>query len=327
MDFALTSEQQELRDVARRALSDRFPPAAVAAAATTGTLPDAWRLVEQLGWFDTGLVDRAVLAEECGYALLPTPWWSALALTEPLAGTDPKGPAGPPAGPPTGPIALARGEFAVHAGDDGVRLTGTAVDVPDALTASAILVSDGARTFTIAAAACDLTPVDGVDPLRAAADVAFTGVPAIERPAVSSPRVETLLAAEAVGVARRAYDIAVDHAKTREQFGRPIGAYQGISFPLADCLVLIETARSLAYRAAWLVEQQEGDEADLAVAMALPAAREAAVTACEQAIQTLGGLGMTWEHPLHHWYRRALWLQGYGVADEEYFDRVAAALL
>jgi alkylation response protein AidB-like acyl-CoA dehydrogenase len=61
--------------------------------------------------------------------------------------------------------------------------------------------------------------------------------------------------------------------------------------------------------------------------MALPAAREAAVTTSEQAIQTLGGLGMTWEHPLHLWYRRALWLQAYGTADEEYLDRVAAAVL
>ncbi|NUT37522.1 MAG: acyl-CoA dehydrogenase [Hamadaea sp.] len=311
MDFALTSEQQELRDVARRALSDRFPPAAVAAAAATGTLPDAWRLVEELGWFDTGFVDRAVLAEECGYVLLPTPWWSALALAE----------------APAGPVAPAWGAVTVQAGADGLRLTGTAADVPDAPAASSILFCDGTRTFEVAAADCRLTPVDGVDPLRAAADVTCTGARATERAAVPVPRVETLLAAEAVGVARRAYDIAVDHAKTREQFGRPIGAYQGISFPLADCLVLIETARSLAYRAAWLVAHGTRDEADLAVAMALPAAREAAVTACEQAIQTLGGLGMTWEHPLHHWYRRALWLQGYGVADEEYFDQVAAALL
>ncbi|WP_422768913.1 acyl-CoA dehydrogenase family protein [Plantactinospora sp. WMMC1484] len=315
MDFSLTAEQEQLREVARRFLGDHYPPDRVAAAADAGGDPGAWSALARLGWCDTGLIERSVLAEECGYALLPAPWWSALAL----------------AVPPERPVAIADGVFTAEAGPgaDGTerwRVTGSAAGVPDVLAVDAVLVSDRVRTFEVAVSACTLTPVDGVDPLRAGADLVCSGAPALERPPVQDRRISVLLAAEAVGVARRALDFAVEHAKVREQFGRPIGSYQGVAFPLADCLVVTETARSLVYRAAWLVSEED-DRDRVGVAMALPAARQAAITACEQAIQTLGGLGMTWEHPLHHWYRRALWLQAYGVADEECFERVAAALL
>jgi alkylation response protein AidB-like acyl-CoA dehydrogenase len=143
-----------------------------------------------------------------------------------------------------------------------------------------------------------------------------------------APEVERLaaLALEAVGIAQRALDFAVEHAKTREQFGRPIGVRQAIAHPLADTYVDNELARSLAYWAAWCVE--EGDEeTPVAVAAAKSYAADAAVAACERAIQVLGGVGFTWEHPLHRYYKRALRIQAYGGYAREHRATVAAWLL
>jgi alkylation response protein AidB-like acyl-CoA dehydrogenase len=105
------------------------------------------------------------------------------------------------------------------------------------------------------------------------------------------------LALEAAGIARRALELGVEHAKSREQFGRPIGVYQAVSHPLADTYVDTELARSIA------------------------------VAACERAIQVLGGIGFTWEHVLHRYYKRALWIQARGGYPRELRAKVAAWLL
>ena len=119
------------------------------------------------------------------------------------------------------------------------------------------------------------------------------------------------LAAEAVGIAKKALELSVDYAKTREQFGKPIGIYQAVSHPLADTYRETELARSLAYWAAWCVA--EGDEeAPIAAAAAKAYASEIAVIACERAIQIHGGIGFTWEHPLHRYYKRAQWIESFG---------------
>jgi alkylation response protein AidB-like acyl-CoA dehydrogenase len=133
-------------------------------------------------------------------------------------------------------------------------------------------------------------------------------------------------ALEAVGIGSRATELAIAYASTREQFGRKIGSYQAISHSLVDAYVAVELSRSLAYWAAWCVA--EGDEqAGLAAAAAKAQATEAAVLACERSIQAHGGIGFTWEHPLHRYYKRALRLEaalGYG---REQRAEVAASLL
>jgi alkylation response protein AidB-like acyl-CoA dehydrogenase len=134
------------------------------------------------------------------------------------------------------------------------------------------------------------------------------------------------LAAEAVGVAQRAMEMGVQHASEREQFGRRIGVYQAVSHRLADVFVAVEGARSLAYWAAWAVAN-ESDDVDAAVAAAKAAASEAAVEACEAAIQVHGGIGFTWEHPLHRFYKRALGTSAWLGWPSEHRARVAAALL
>jgi alkylation response protein AidB-like acyl-CoA dehydrogenase len=139
-------------------------------------------------------------------------------------------------------------------------------------------------------------------------------------------RFRAAAAAEALGVAQRALDLGVEHAKTRVQFGKPIGTYQAVSHPLAQTYTDVELARSLVYWAAWCVAEED-ERAPLAAAAAKAFATEAAVVACERSIQVHGGIGFTWEHPLHRFYKRALWLEGFGARPAELRLDIAEALL
>ena len=108
-------------------------------------------------------------------------------------------------------------------------------------------------------------------------------------------RSQTALALEACGVARLALEDALEYASSREQFGKKIGVYQAVSHPLADAYTRVELSRSLALWAAWCVAT--GDpQASIAAAAAKSYAGESAVIVCETAIQSLGGIGFTWEH-------------------------------
>jgi alkylation response protein AidB-like acyl-CoA dehydrogenase len=162
-----------------------------------------------------------------------------------------------------------------------------------------------------------------------AADGDFTtvdrtrGVVRIEN---ETPRFRAAAGAEALGVAQRALDLGVEHAKTRTQFEKPIGTYQAVSHPLAQTYTDVELSRSLVYWAAWCVAEDD-DRAPVAAAAAKAFATEAAVAACERSIQVHGGIGFTWEHPLHRFYKRAIWLEGFGVRPAELRQEVAAGLL
>ncbi|HEV3480585.1 MAG TPA: acyl-CoA dehydrogenase family protein, partial [Gaiellaceae bacterium] len=144
----------------------------------------------------------------------------------------------------------------------------------------------------------------------------------------SRPEDERLatLALEAVGIGKKALDLALEHAKNREQFGRKIGVYQAVSHQLADTFVETELARSLAYWAGWCVAEDD-DQAPIAVAAAKAYAGDAAVAACERSIQVHGGIGFTWEHVLHEYYKRALWIQAYGGYPRVQRAKIAAWLL
>jgi alkylation response protein AidB-like acyl-CoA dehydrogenase len=162
---------------------------------------------------------------------------------------------------------------------------------------------------------CDVESVDPTRPLRRVANAS-----------TETPRLRAALAAEAVGVAQRALELGVEYAKTREQFGKKIGVYQAVSHQLANTYADVELARSLAYWAAWCVANDD-EQAPLAAAAAKAFATEAAVAACERAIQVHGGIGFTWEHPLHRYYKRALWLEGFGKRPPELRGEIADALL
>ena len=133
-------------------------------------------------------------------------------------------------------------------------------------------------------------------------------------------------ALEAVGIGARAVEMAVAYVGEREQFGKKIGTYQAVSHPVVDAYVAVELARSLAYWAALCVAT--GDpQADVAAAAANAQATEAAVRACETSIQVHGGIGFTFEHPLHRYYKRALELESALGFGRELRAEIAAYLL
>ncbi|WP_406080289.1 acyl-CoA dehydrogenase family protein [Micromonospora sp. NBC_00858] len=330
MDFALTGEQEALRDTAAKYLADDR---------SSGDGP-AWAEMTGLGWLDVelGTVELALLAEQLGWARSPSPWWATVGLAGPSLRA-----AGRPLGAPAtlawagdnGPgtladaVAAARRPASISEVDCAVAadgtLTGRRICVPHVADAVDLVVAasgpDGVELRLVDASALRPAPAgvggQALDPTRPVATVELTGVPsaplvaadaAAEVLAATRRRTLALLAAEAVGVAARALSWASGYAATRTQFGQPIGANQAVAHPLAESYGQVETARSLAYRAAWSVDAESGPVADRAVLTASVAAREAAMTACEAAIQTYGGSGFTWEQPLHHWYRRAWWL-------------------
>ncbi|MGZ4291485.1 MAG: acyl-CoA dehydrogenase family protein [Gaiellaceae bacterium] len=133
-------------------------------------------------------------------------------------------------------------------------------------------------------------------------------------------------ALEAVGIGSRVTEMAIAYVSQREQFGKKIGTYQAISHAVVDAYVAVELARSLAYWAGWCVAEND-EQAALACAAAKSQATEAAVLACETSIQAHGGIGFTWEHPLHRYYKRALWLESALGFGREHRAEIAASLL
>jgi alkylation response protein AidB-like acyl-CoA dehydrogenase len=105
-------------------------------------------------------------------------------------------------------------------------------------------------------------------------------------------------------------DLAVVHARQREQFGKAIGSFQAIAHQIADAFMDAENARSLSLWAAASIDERSS-EARLAAETAAAFATGAAVRACERSIQVHGGIGFTWEHVLHRYYKRALWISAY----------------
>jgi len=326
MDLSPTDIQRELAGTACRWLAERWPASyltelAAQAGSETGYDRGDWSALAGQGWLDDGLgvVELGLLAVESGYALQPTPWLVTMAV-RPLyqaAGVSPPGPA-----------TLADGEAHGSGGPlgnwpDGAcggGLDGT-VAALDADTAVVVPVCTQAGTLLAEVQLADhgvtVTRPEGLDLWRRPAIIRMDGAPArvlmlssaaADPLAAARDRRDALLSCEATGVARRALDMAVSHARQRRQFGRPIGSYQAVGHALADSYAGLELARSLSYRA--LCVLAEGAAPDVraeALATAAEASSQAAVTACETAIQVLGGMGVTWEYPLHLWYRRALW--------------------
>ena len=136
-------------------------------------------------------------------------------------------------------------------------------------------------------------------------------------------RLLAALALEAVGIGSKANELAIAYVSEREQFGKKIGTYQAISHSLVDGYVAVELARSLAYWAAWAVAENDG-QVDLAVAARSRRRPRPPSLACEKSIQAHGGIGFTWEHPLHRYYKRAQWLEGALGYGREHRAEIAA---
>ncbi|MEW1690777.1 acyl-CoA dehydrogenase [Streptomyces sp. NPDC091265] len=221
------------------------------------------------------------------------------------------------AGRRIGAVALAPGGLTTVEEGDGYLLDGELPPVLSAAEADLLLLpaasAAGTRWFAVDTTTPGLAvrPHRSADPTRPTAEVRAAGVlvPAGRLLPIGSALVcdlaAVLLAAEACGTAARSLETATEHAKVREQFGRPIGQFQGVKHLCADMLVRVEQARALAWdaaRAAGEPPETRGMTAALAAATAL----DAAYSCAKDAIQILGGIGFTWEHDAHLYLRRAL---------------------
>src|SRR5579884_2269904 len=337
MNFGFTDDQQAIKRTAREFLSARYPAAAVRRLAEDerGFTDEQWAELVELGWagvivpeesdgLGLGAVELVVIAEEMGYALAPSPWFSTTgaALMLVAAGTDEQRERW------LGPLARgeARGTLAVwdeNAGwapdhsevepDSDGRLTCVKIAVPDAAAADFLIVSgaDGRHWLVERAAnGVSIAPAAPIDPTRKLFRVSLEGAPA--EPLEVSPdavarayaTIITVLAAENVGVGQRTMEMAVEYAKDRTQFDRPIGSYQAVSHRCAQMLLEVEGSRSLCYWAGWALDN-EPETAPRAASMAKAYAGDAGFRVCASALQVHGGIGFTYEHDLHFFLKRA----------------------
>ncbi len=335
MDFAFSPEQDLLRAAARDYLTDKVTPSRVVelaetdpAARTAAGGAEIWSAIAEQGWLDLeDFLDEAVLFEEAGRALLPVPYLSTVALARPAL--ESAQPATLAWAEDASPL-LSSGLWTTTA-DAAGRLTGTKRLVPDLALAERVVVVAADGLYAVDVTPELIYPLSTVDRLRPLADLTLDSTPG-ERvgdldllPLIRS-RAFAAFAGEAVGVAQAALELAAEHAKTRQQFGRIIGTYQAVSHQVADIYTALALARSLATWAAWAVSA--GDEsAELACAAAKSAAGDAAVVACEKAIQVHGGVGFTYEHILHRYYKRAQWISAFEGTGRAQRAEIAAALL
>ncbi|HUP34264.1 MAG TPA: acyl-CoA dehydrogenase [Candidatus Limnocylindria bacterium] len=289
-----------------------------------------------------GLVDLVVLMEEMGRAVAPGPYFSTvllggLAILE--AGGDaqrkewlPRIAAGDRR------VALAWMEPSAQLGPAGVTLTavekagrytltGTKLFVHDAHTADALVVAartrpgagaEGVSLFLLpkGARGLEVTLLPTMDQTRKLCEVvlsdvtvgadALLGVAGAGWPPLARvlDRATVALCAEMCGGAQKVLDMTVEYAKIRQAFGRPIGSYQGVKHRAADMLVDVENSKSITYYAAWALDEGS-PEAPLAVSMAKAYVSDAYRRVAAAGIQLHGGIGFTWEHDLHLYFKRA----------------------
>ncbi len=152
---------------------------------------------------------------------------------------------------------------------------------------------------------CRSEPVEGIDVTRRLVRVTASESDELGGDvAAAVDRIEVALSAELVGVASRALELSVDYARTRQQFGRPIGAYQAVSHRCADMLIDVESARSAVLCAAWTADH-DPEALPFAASVAKVAAAQGAWRVTTSALQVHGGIGFTWEHDCHLLLRRA----------------------
>lgn len=224
---------------------------------------------------------------------------------------------------------------------DAWTLTGTVERVVDAGAADDLLVAatgpDGVGLYAVdtAQTGVDRSPLLVIDPTRPHATLTLAEAPArLVAGPDEAERVIThalqagsaLLAVEQVGAAQHLLDVAVQYAKDRLQFGRPIGSFQAVKHRLADMMVDLEHARSTAWHAVWALTDGSDDPA-LAVSIAQATCSTAFSRIAADAIQTLGGIGFTWEHQAHLYLKRATTDAALLGSAEEHRARVADFVL
>jgi len=295
---------------------------------------------EEYGGVGTFL-DLVVVLEEAGRALLPGPFFSTMGLAVPVlieAGTEAQKKevlSEIASGSARATLAFTEpsgrwdaGSIALTAkqSSGGWRLDGVKVFVPDVEVADYIVVvartrGEGEEGLTLLLVkgkpkGMAVRPLETLDMTRRWSEIRFDGVQlgadaVMGAPDKAWPRLKralewatSALCAEMVGGVQKVLETSTEYAKTRHQFGKPIGIYQAVSHKLADMLVLAESGRSATYYAAWTVEADAPDRS-LASSMAKAYVSDAYRKVAGDGIQVHGGIGFTWEHDMHLYFKRA----------------------
>jgi alkylation response protein AidB-like acyl-CoA dehydrogenase len=335
MQFGLTESQEFLKDSARKFFAGECPSAEMRRLMETDTAYDAtlWaKLTDQgytgiifpeaYGGVGLGKVELMLLMEEAGRALLPGPFFSTVVLAGAVLDA-----AGTPAHKEKYLAPICKGEVRstvamleagaswnprdVKLNASSGKLTGIKLFVPDAAVADFLLVVARNGVFVVDSKARGLkiSAMSGMDLTRKLYVVEFNNTPAEElgtgaNLARAFDIATAALAAELVGGMQRTLDVTVEYAKTRKQFGKPIGIFQAVQHQCADMYLETESSRSAVYYAGWALEENLPD-APTAVSIAKMYCSDAARTVGNRGIQIHGGMGFTWENDLHLYYRRA----------------------
>lgn len=365
-EFVVTTEQGQLRDTVRRFCAENFDEQAVRRLMESDPPfdPKVWgRLGSELGVLglsvpeDDGgaggtLVDQAVAIEALGASLACGPVFGTVFLAIPALVAAPSGSvraellAELTEGRRTAAFAVGdrAGAFdpaAVSVTADDDKLTGTVERVVDAGAADDLLVAaagrQGVGLYAVDATArgVERAPLTTLDPTRPQATVRLSGAHArrVAGPDEAGRVIDhalqvgsALLAVEQVGASQHLLDLSVEYAKSRLQFGRPIGSFQAVKHRLANLLVDLEHARSTAYHAVWALADGSDDPA-LATSIAQATCSAAFSRIAADTIQVHGGIGFTWEHQAHMYFKRAATDAALLGTAEQHRDRVAGLVL
>jgi len=335
MQFGLSESQQILKHTAQKFLAGECPMTEVRRLLDTATAYDAelWAklaaqgflgitIPEEFGGMGLGVVELILFMEEAGYAHLPGPFFSTVAMAasviESVASVDQKKKflSRIASGDARATVAALEasgnwdmGEIELSA--NGGKLSGAKLFVTDAAVADFIVVIARNGVFLVESKApgMRIQAMNGLDLGRKIYAVEFSNTPAeklgssegLDRALAIAT---TALSAELVGGMQRTLDITVAYAKTRKQFGKPIGIYQAVQHQCSDMYLETESSRSATYYAAWALQENAVDAA-AAVSVAKMYASDAGRTVGNRGIQVHGGMGFTWENDLHLYYRRA----------------------
>lgn len=320
MAFKLSDEQQELQRGFRDFVGGRFPIEKVAELGDGAEDPGLWRDLADMGVFSLRLpesggglglshVDATLVFEELGRALVPGPVvWTHLA-------------AGLVDGAATGETVVTGLDLTSN------RHTPYVIEHLEAADTVILLKDDGAWRVDpkrIDAEAVEV-PLDPLTPVHHAARLPDGERIADANAASAMGLLGTVLSsALLLGIAQATSAMGVAYAKEREQFDKPIGAFQAIKHMLADTFVRQELARAAVYAAAGTLDHPEVGDVGTAAAEAKLVAGESAMKNCRTCVQVHGGMGYTWEVPVHYFLKRTWILESTFGSVDEHADRIAA---
>jgi alkylation response protein AidB-like acyl-CoA dehydrogenase len=359
VDFELNTEQALLRDSIRAFCREEIPVRPYARDVVDGNreVGEAVhaQLVElglggllvptSLGGAGAGFAEMGIVLEELGRVVAPVSFTASAALAAGVLKAVNADAADVLSGIAAGTVRAAVAHLDLgsrSAWDDPValfmedRVTARKTHVEDADVADVLVVScmvDGLQGWALVEReSVVLTPTDGIDPTRSLFEVE---IPAAEARILTAVSKEGALAAtdwlvlarlsDAVGAAAGALEIALAYAKEREQFGKPIGSFQAVQHLLVDMLCDLELSRAGLYYALWALDEAAPRERHLAVAVSAAFAVEALPRVGANAIQVFGGIGYTWEHDAHLFYKRLLSMQSLCGTPQAHLEELARA--